>query len=299
MEDALTRQAIQEIISETYEESTQSCTKQRPSVKPNKEFLGRTISSIVSHNKRESAMQQRRCRDKLRELDRKSNVEFKRNEYKRKYYRNRYEQESSSSSESEYERHKRKKRRKKSKKKSKVHKHKSSRQLYKLDTEECGLAENNYRNAFDAEVCDISEQQFSLNSFALEQMKQHYIYQHLLGSENSRLVQDAEWKDADLISVADTSSSSPVLSVSSLNSEISVKQNVPTINLLTDNESEESASDVRNINNVNDATSPPINLSSDEFDLSDSSVLYVSSEHSPLNIISLETDSNSNCGSQK
>ncbi|XP_017480401.1 PREDICTED: uncharacterized threonine-rich GPI-anchored glycoprotein PJ4664.02 isoform X2 [Rhagoletis zephyria] len=72
MDDAeLTRLAIAEIVREMGElkELPVQERKINPIAKPNKRFLGRTLNSVMSHNKRENDRTQENCRKKLRELD--------------------------------------------------------------------------------------------------------------------------------------------------------------------------------------------------------------------------------------
>ncbi|XP_053949618.1 uncharacterized protein LOC128857853 [Anastrepha ludens] len=76
MEDAeLTRLAIAEIVREMGElkEPQVQERKINPIAKPNKRFLGRTLNSVLSHNKRENDRTQENCRKKLKELDERRN----------------------------------------------------------------------------------------------------------------------------------------------------------------------------------------------------------------------------------
>ncbi|XP_050329598.1 serine-rich adhesin for platelets [Bactrocera neohumeralis] len=72
MDDAeLTRLAIAEIVREMGEikEPAVQERKINPIAKPNKRFLGRTLNSVLSHNKRKNDRTQENCRRKLKELD--------------------------------------------------------------------------------------------------------------------------------------------------------------------------------------------------------------------------------------
>ncbi|XP_018792307.1 PREDICTED: dentin sialophosphoprotein [Bactrocera latifrons] len=72
MDDAeLTRLAIAEIVREMGEikEPDVQERKINPIAKPNKRFLGRTLNSVLSHNKRKNDRTQENCRRKLKELD--------------------------------------------------------------------------------------------------------------------------------------------------------------------------------------------------------------------------------------
>ncbi|XP_019844931.3 uncharacterized protein LOC105223683 [Bactrocera dorsalis] len=72
MDDAeLTRLAIAEIVREMGEikEPAVQERKINPIAKPNKRFLGRTLNSVLSHNKRKNDRTRENCRRKLKELD--------------------------------------------------------------------------------------------------------------------------------------------------------------------------------------------------------------------------------------
>uniref|UniRef100_A0A0A1X373 Uncharacterized protein n=1 Tax=Zeugodacus cucurbitae TaxID=28588 RepID=A0A0A1X373_ZEUCU len=72
MDDAeLTRLAIAEIVREMGEIKEPAIQERKinPIAKPNKRFLGRTLNSVLSHNKRKNDRTQENCRKKLRELD--------------------------------------------------------------------------------------------------------------------------------------------------------------------------------------------------------------------------------------
>ncbi|XP_067639503.1 uncharacterized protein [Eurosta solidaginis] len=71
-DEVLTRMAIDELIREMGEAPPDPNTRERkinPIAKPNKRFLGRTLNSIVSHNRREKERTHENCQRKLKELD--------------------------------------------------------------------------------------------------------------------------------------------------------------------------------------------------------------------------------------
>lgn len=155
--------AIEEIVREMHEakEQEQLPTVERkvnPLGKPNKRFLGRTINSMLTHNKRENDRKRANCRRKLKELDERAQRRA-RNDYfsgkKKKYKRKNESSESensrviySSSSSDDNERSKKKKRKKKQKKK-KHKKHSCSRT-------KSGSSTRSFRNGGESDAQDAS-----------------------------------------------------------------------------------------------------------------------------------------------
>uniref|UniRef100_W8BHF2 G patch domain-containing protein 8 n=1 Tax=Ceratitis capitata TaxID=7213 RepID=W8BHF2_CERCA len=147
MDDAeLTRLAIEEIVRgmEELKEPQVQERKINPIAKPNKRFLGRTLNSMISHNKRTNDRTQANCRRKLKELDERQKLA------RTKKSRSRdgsWELVLSSSADESYSKDARKRRKcpktnrkkyKKSKKKSKSKKHKSNRRDSSSSTSSSG-----------------------------------------------------------------------------------------------------------------------------------------------------------------
>ncbi|KAI9587863.1 uncharacterized protein PFB0315w [Glossina fuscipes] len=68
-ESELTRKAINEILKDMNVCKKNEISVTERKVKPNKRFLGRTLNSMITHNKRESDRTQRQCQRKLLELE--------------------------------------------------------------------------------------------------------------------------------------------------------------------------------------------------------------------------------------
>ncbi|XP_065361421.1 uncharacterized protein LOC135955057 [Calliphora vicina] len=132
MEDTdLTRKAIEELMREMGEykekESLPTERKKNPLGRPNKRFLGRTINSIMTHNKRNSDRNQQRCQRKLKELDEKQRRrDFRNRRDTRRHSKSESAHEISSASEDKGHTHKKSKHLKKRKKKRRKRKQKSS-----------------------------------------------------------------------------------------------------------------------------------------------------------------------------
>uniref|UniRef100_A0A1B0FD98 Uncharacterized protein n=1 Tax=Glossina morsitans morsitans TaxID=37546 RepID=A0A1B0FD98_GLOMM len=83
-ETELTRQAINEILKDMNVCKKKEISVTERKVKPNKRFLGRTLNSMITHNKRESDRTQRQCQRKLLELEAKHRKMLYRESYRSK-----------------------------------------------------------------------------------------------------------------------------------------------------------------------------------------------------------------------
>ncbi|XP_013115918.2 serine-rich adhesin for platelets [Stomoxys calcitrans] len=176
-EAELTRKAVEEIMREMQMEKDRS---QMPQIqerkknplgpKPNKDFLGRTINSVMTHNKRQHDQNYKNCQRKLKDLDNDKHddtlARCKRHKYRghRKERRKRKcsqssqsssDSDSSSTSSSEDEKYRKKSKKLKKRKKKKCEKQISSRESspttlsstscssFKSSSSECSHEEGN------------------------------------------------------------------------------------------------------------------------------------------------------------